>query len=97
MTVDVSLCGSIPRSEMRSTSCQLPVEESTSETDQIISMAASSLTRKVSEDNMIFSSKRIDIPSWAVSAKGESFLEVSFRLNACFRNPLGSFCFVFLT
>eukprot|EP01083_Nonionella_stella_P079319 217558_1 len=76
MTVDVSLCGSIPRSEMRSSSCQVRVDESTrSETDQIIVMAASSLTRKVSEDNMILSSKRIELPSWAVPAKGESFLE----------------------
>jgi len=79
MTVDVSLCGSIPRSEMGSSSCQIRVNESTrSETDQIIAMAASSLTRKVSEDNMILSSKRIELPSWAVPAKGESFLEVSF-------------------
>lgn len=76
MTVDVSLCGSIPRSEMGSSSCQIRVNESTrSETDQIIAMAASSLTRKVSEDNMILSSKRIELPSWAVPAKGESFLE----------------------
>lgn len=76
MTVDVSLCGSIPRSEMGSSRCQVRLDESTrSGTDQIIAMAASSLTRKVSEDNMILSSKRIELPSWAVPAKGESFLE----------------------
>lgn len=76
MTVDVSLCGSIPRSEMGSSSCQIRLNESTpGETDQIIAMAASSLTRKVSEDNMILGSKRIELPSWAVPAKGESFLE----------------------
>lgn len=91
MTVNVSLCGSIPRSEMNLNSCsshcqsrlnqnqtELP-QTSTSScrtgTDQVIAMAASSLSRKVSEDNIVSNNQVIEPPSWAVPARGDSFLE----------------------
>lgn len=80
MTVNVSLCGSIPRSEMSSCSAEWQsrlnqTEAPPSRTDQIIALAASSLSRKVSEDNIVSNSQMIEPPSWAVPARGESFLE----------------------
>jgi len=81
MTVNVSLCGSIPRSEMMSCSSYPPrlneQESSSRITDQVIAMAASSLTRKVSDDIVVSSSQVIEPPSWAVPARGEAILEVS--------------------
>ncbi len=82
MTVNVSLCGATPRSEMVSCSSKCrprlnQTEVPPSRTDQIIAMAASSLSRKVSEDNIVSNSQVIEPPSWAVPARGESFLEVS--------------------
>lgn len=62
MTVNVSLCGSIPRSQMSCGSCQSrlrgeapflsapPLRPRVTTTDKVIEMAASSLVRKVSND-----------------------------------------------
>ena len=85
MTVNVSLCGSIPRSEMMACSSHrsrltLPPQLSfatSRKTDDVIAMAASSLSRKVSDDNVVLSSQVIEPPSWAVPARGEAILEVS--------------------
>ena len=81
MTVNVSLCGSIPRSEMHSCSHRSRLtassEQTSRKTDQVIAMAASSLARKVSDDHVVSSSQQIEPPSWAVPAKGEAVLEVS--------------------
>ncbi len=87
MTVNVSLCGSIPRSEMMSCSSQrsrsnqpkhapspLP---SSANTQDLIAMAASSLARKVSDDNVVSSCQVVEPPTWAVPARGEALLEVS--------------------
>jgi hypothetical protein len=41
----------------------------------VIAMAASSLARKVSDDSLSSSSQDIQIPSWAVPARGECILE----------------------
>jgi hypothetical protein len=41
----------------------------------VIAMAASSLARKVSDDSFSSSSQDIQIPSWAVTARGECILE----------------------
>ena len=71
MTVDVSLCGCIPRSEMASARLHHK-----NQTDHLIAMAASSLARKVSDDSLSSSSQDIQIPSWAVPARGECILEV---------------------
>lgn len=83
MTVNVSLCGSIPRSEMMACSSHrsrlnLPKQQSsvtTRGTDDLIAMAASSLARKVSDDHVVSSSQVIEPPSWAVPARGEAILE----------------------
>jgi hypothetical protein len=83
MTVNVSLCGSIPRSEMMACSSHrsrlnLPPQLSfatSRKTDDVIAMAASSLARKVSNDNVVLSSQVIEPPSWAVPARGEAILE----------------------
>eukprot|EP00979_Chaetoceros_neogracilis_P016991 scaffold10170_cov277-Chaetoceros_neogracile.AAC.12 len=83
MTVDISLCGSIPRSEMMACSSHrsrlnLPKQQSpaiTLATDDVIAMAASSLARKVSDDHVVSSSQVIEPPSWAVPARGEATLE----------------------
>lgn len=72
MTVDVSLCGCIPRSEMTSLRLQ---GNSHHQTDSVIAMAASNLTRKVSGDSLVMSSQDMQIPSWAVPARGECILE----------------------
>lgn len=85
MTVNVSLCGSIPRSEMMSCSSQrsrsnqpkhapspLP---SSANTQDLIAMAASSLARKVSDDNVVSSCQVVEPPTWAVPARGEALLE----------------------
>lgn len=79
MTVNVSLCGSIPRSEMHSCSHRSRLtassEQTSRKTDQVIAMAASSLARKVSDDHVVSSSQQIEPPSWAVPAKGEAVLQ----------------------
>lgn len=83
MTVDVSLCGSIPRSEMisfHSSHCWPRLEGTADQPvraskDQLVAMAASSFTRKVSDDQVVSSTHAIEPPSWAVPAKGEAILE----------------------
>jgi hypothetical protein len=45
------------------------------QTDHVIAMAASNLARKVSDDSLCSSSQDIEIPSWAVPARGECILE----------------------
>lgn len=88
MTVNVSLCGSIPRSEMMSCASRRPrldlkqtgLQASQFATNKnsncVVTMAASSLmSRKVSDDNIVSSSQVIEPPSWAVPARGEAFLE----------------------
>ena len=89
MTVNVSLCGSIPRSEFMSCSSHqpqlngakraltLPALPSSHTTADVIALAASTLTRKVSGDSVVSSSQVIEPPSWAVPARGEAMLEVS--------------------
>lgn len=87
MTVNVSLCGSIPRSELMSCSSHqpqlngakhaltLPPLPSSHTTADVIALAASTLTRKVSGDSVVSSSQVIEPPSWAVPARGEAMLE----------------------
>jgi hypothetical protein len=89
MTVNVSLCGSIPRSEMMSCSSHRsrlnqakhasppPPLPPFRTTEDVIAMAASSLTRKVFDDCVVSSSQVIEPPFWAVPARGEAMLEVS--------------------
>ena len=87
ITVDVSLCGSIPRSEMPAHHSSLwprlerntdePPLASNLETGGPISLAATSLARKVSDDQVVSNTQVIQPPSWAVPAKGEAILEVS--------------------
>lgn len=83
--MDVSLCGSIPRSEMpaRHSSHWPRLERNTDQpspacnlkTDSLISMASISLARKVSDDQVVSNTQIIEPPSWAVPAKGEAILE----------------------
>lgn len=87
MTVNVSLCGSIPRSEMMSCSSHRsrlnqakhasppPPLPPFRTTEDVIAMAASSLTRKVFDDCVVSSSQVIEPPFWAVPARGEAMLE----------------------
>jgi hypothetical protein len=86
MTVNVSLCGSIPRSEFMSCSSHQPqlngakhalTLPSSHTTADVIALAASTLTRKISGDSVVSSSQVIEPPSWAVPARGEAMLEVS--------------------
>lgn len=85
--MDVSLCGSIPRSEMPAhPSSHWPrLERNTDhlsppnnlKTDGRISMSAKSFARKVSDDQVVSNTQVVEPPSWAVPAKGEAILEVS--------------------
>lgn len=85
--MDVSLCGSIPRSEMHAhysshwprleRNTDQPSPASNFKTDRLVSMAATSLARKVSDDQVVSNTQVIEPPSWAVPAKGEAILEVS--------------------
>lgn len=87
MTVNVSLCGCIPRSKMMSSDsshsprldqepvCSTSPTSATTRTDQVIAMAASSLVRQVSNECIVSSSHVVDAPSWAVPARGEAILE----------------------
>lgn len=82
MTVNVSLCGSIPRSEMISFSSgpqQLNESFNSSlhsrKPDELVALAASSLARKVSDDIVVSNSQIVQPPSWAVPARGEVILE----------------------
>ena len=101
MTVNVSLCGSIPRSEMMSCASRLPrldLKQTALQASQfatnknsncVVTMAASSLmSRKVSDDNVVSSSQVVEPPSWAVPARGEAILEVSI--------PIQRICLIFI-
>jgi len=83
--VDVSLCGSIPRSEMPAHHSSLwprlegdadqPSLATDLKADRPNSLATTSLTRKVSDDDVVSNTQVIEPPSWAVPARGEAILE----------------------
>ena len=100
MTVNVSLCGSIPRSEMISfSSGPQQLNESfnsslnSTKSDELVALAASSLARKVSDDIVVSNSQIVQPPSWAVPARGEVILEVSAKMySTClFRSSFNSY------
>ena len=89
MTVNVSLCGAIPRSELLSCPnrrpllapsrmvCGAHLATIATTTEQVISAAASTLRQRNFTKMILPQASMIEPPSWVVPAKGESRLEVS--------------------
>jgi len=84
MTVNVSLCGAIPRSELLSCpnrglssrmACGAQLATIPTTTEQVISAAASTLRQRNFNKLILPQASMIEPPSWVVPAKGESRLE----------------------